>query len=246
MKFGLIGYPLTHSFSKKYFDAKFISLGLAGFTYQNFSLNKIGDIIPILAGDLLGLNVTIPYKSAVIDYLDEIDHDAEEIGAVNTLVQIENSKWKGFNTDGTGFKFSLENWIGENLYPEKALILGSGGAAKAIKHALFALGIQPAIVSRGNDGDYSYDNLTPEVIGSNLLIINASPLGMSPQENTFPPIPYEALSQNHWLYDVVYNPTNTLFLARGEQMGAHTKNGLEMLHLQAEQAWVIWKTYGRF
>jgi len=131
-------------------------------------------------------------------------------------------------------------------YPERALVLGTGGAAKAIRYVLLSLGIQPSFVSREPHGDYSYEKLTKEVIRRHLLIINSTPLGMEPKKENSPKIPYDTLTPEHWLYDVVYNPTNTLFLTRGEQKGTHTKNGLDMLHLQAEHAWTIWKSYGKF
>ena len=243
---GLIGYPLLHSFSKEFFESKFKSLGLTDFSYSNFSIEKIEDIQNLLRSDLFGLNVTIPYKSSIIQYLNEIDPTALQIGAVNTLVRTGDYSWKGFNTDIIGFKLSLEDWMKGNSFPECALILGTGGAAKAIKYALLNLGIRPTMVSRGSNGDYTYRNINREEISRHRLIINATPLGMEPNKERYPAIPYEYLSADHWLYDVVYNPANTLFLTRGQQMGAHVKNGLDMLHLQAEHAWIIWKSYGRF
>jgi len=246
MKFGLVGYPLTHSFSKQYFESKFQTLGLKDFSYDNFPIEKIEDILPILQSDISGLNITIPYKTSAIDFLNEIDDTALKIGAVNTLVRTGKYSWKGFNTDEAGFKKSLQNWMKGYPVPGKALILGTGGAALAIHYALNVLGIQSSFVSRGPGGDFSYENLTNELIHEHLLIINATPVGMEPNREGCPAIPYDALTNNHWLFDVVYNPANTLFLTRGEQMGAHTKNGLDMLHLQAEQAWFIWKSYGKF
>ncbi|HZV68048.1 MAG TPA: shikimate dehydrogenase [Saprospiraceae bacterium] len=246
MKFGLIGYPLTHSFSAAYFEEKFQSLRLKDFSYQNFPVKEIDEIFPILQSDVFGFNVTIPYKSAIISYLNDIDLTALQIGAVNTLVRIGKHSWKGFNTDVAGFSLSLQGWLKDQPFPERALILGTGGAAKAIKYALTSLGIHSSFVSRDDHQDYSYPGLTKEVMEKHLLIVNATPLGTFPETETCPNIPYEFLTENHMLFDLVYNPTNTLFLTRGAQMGAQTKNGLDMLHLQAEQAWIIWKSYGRF
>lgn len=246
VKFGLIGFPLSHSFSKGFFESKFNSLGLKDFSYSNFSIEKIEDVQELLRSDLFGLNVTIPYKSGIINYVNEIDPTALQIGAVNTLVRTGEYSWKGFNTDVIGFKLSLEAWMKGSSFPERALILGTGGVAKAIKYALLELGIQPSLVSRGSNGDYNYDNINREVINRHRLIINATPVGMEPDKERYPMIPYEYLCADHWLFDVVYNPSNTLFLTRGQQMGAHLMNGLEMLHLQAEHAWFIWKSYGRF
>lgn len=246
MKFGLIGYPLTHSFSKKYFDTKFLSLGLTSFTYSNFQLENIEDIFPILHSDVFGLNITIPYKSKIINYLNDIEDAALQIGAVNTLVRTGSNSWKGFNTDVSGFMGSLQEWMKDHQFPEQALILGSGGGAKAVRFALENMGIKSSFVSRSPSGDFRYEELTKEVIDCHLLIVNATPLGTFPKTNDCPPIPYDLLSKNHWLFDLVYNPTNTLFLTRGEKSGARTKNGLDMLHLQAEHAWLIWKSYGKF
>ncbi len=246
MNFGLIGFPLAHSFSKKYFDNKFHALGLINFTYSNFALENIGDILPILHSDVFGLNVTIPYKSSVINYLNDIDHTAFQIGAVNTIVRSGLYSWKGFNTDITGFRLSLEDWMKNQPLPERALILGTGGAAKAVRYALDSMGIQSSFVSRSMSGDYTYEKLTKEVMDRHLLIINSTPLGTFPDIDECPMIPYDLLTENHWLFDLVYNPTNTLFLTRGAENGAHIKNGLDMLHFQAEHAWLIWKSYGKF
>ncbi len=246
MKFGLIGYPLTHSFSKKYFEDKFKALGLNGFSYSNFSLKNIEDINSILHSDVFGLNVTIPYKSDVITYLNDIDNTALKIGAVNTIVRTGVNSWKGFNTDVSGFRLSLQEWLKNFPMPERALVLGTGGAAKAIKFSLEEMGIRSSNVSRGQGDNYRYEDLAKDVIDAHLLIINATPLGTFPKTEEYPMIPYDLLTKDHWLFDVVYNPTNTLFLTRGAEMGAQTKNGLDMLHLQAEQAWIIWKSYGKF
>lgn len=246
MKFGLIGYPLGHSFSKAYFTEKFEDLGLTDFEYDNFPLANIKDVVPLLKSEIAGLNVTLPYKKAILEFINEIDREALEIGAVNTLVKTGMNSWKGFNTDASAFRETLVAWIGIHPLPTKALVLGSGGASRAVLHVLNGLGIQPSIVSHSGKGDYSYDQLTPSIVGAHLLIINTTPLGMAPDIMTCPAIPFEQITSQHWLYDLVYNPVNTLFLTRGKASGARTKNGLDMLHLQAEHAWSIWKVYGKF
>lgn len=246
MKFGLIGNPLGHSFSKSYFTTKFQELNLSGFSYDNFPLTSIGEVGTLLKSDISGLNVTIPYKTEIIEYLNEIDREALQIGAVNTLARTGKYSWKGFNTDASAFRETLVAWIGTHPLPAQALILGRGGAAKAVSHALLKLGIKPFTVSRKGNGDFLYDELSEDILHTHLLIINTTPLGMEPAINTCPQIPFEHVTSHHWLYDLVYNPGNTLFLARGKQSGARTKNGLDMLHLQAEHAWSIWKLYGKF
>lgn len=246
MKFGLIGYPLGHSFSKSFFETRFEEEGLSGFTYDLFPIENMDAVKSVLQSDMFGLNVTIPYKSKVMDYLNEVDETAFKIGAVNTLVHLSPQVWKGFNTDWSGFKESLLSWMAGYPVPGHALILGTGGAAKAIRYALHQLGIITSSVSSQGNGDYAYEGLTEDLIRRHQLIINATPLGMMPDQESAPLIPYEALTDNHWLFDLVYNPANTLFLAHGKQMGARTKNGLDMLYLQAEHAWLIWKKYGRF
>src|SRR5688572_7779582 len=246
MKFGLIGYPLGHSFSASFFKKKFEEEGYDHFSYDNYPLEDIEDVHSVLQRDIFGLNVTIPYKSAILDYLNEIDEVAFKIGAANVLVHLSGGGWKGFNTDWSGFNESLIGWMKGRALPESALILGTGGGAKAIRYALHLLGIVTYSVSSQGNGDYTYDGLTEELVASHHLIINATPLGMMPEVESAPIIPYEALTSKHWLFDLVYNPANTLFLSRGAHMGAQTKNGLEMLHLQAEHAWLIWKKYGKF
>ena len=246
MKFGLIGYPLGHSFSKSFFENKFEQEGNSGFTYELFPVENPAQIESILQRDLFGLNVTIPYKTVIVDYLSDLDEVAFKIGASNTLVRISPNSWKGFNTDWSGFKESLVNWVAGNPIPGNGLILGTGGAAKAIRYALHQLGITTSTVSSQGNGDYTYEGLTPELISNHDLIVNATPLGMMPESERAPLIPYEALTSRHWLFDLVYNPANTVFLAHGKQMGARTKNGLDMLYLQAEHAWLIWKKYGKF
>lgn len=246
MKFGLIGYPLGHSFSKEYFTGKFEHLGLGDFAYELYPVATTEELPTILRSDVFGWNVTIPYKSAIINYLNELDAQALKIGAVNTIVRTGLNSWKGFNTDTRGFKDSLVNWIGMKDIPAKALVLGSGGSSKAVLYALKMLGIKSKVVSRNGNGHLSYADLTQDNMGDHLLIINTTPVGMSPDQFSCPDIPYQYLTTQHWVYDLIYNPANTLFLRQSEQMGAKTKNGLEMLHLQADYAWEIWKNYGRF
>lgn len=238
--FGLIGYPLSHSFSKKYFTAKFEKEGLHDCGYELFPLKHIEELKGLLASHptLQGLNVTIPYKESVLSFLDERDEMVIKIKACN-CIKIVNGRLKGFNTDAIGFERSLEG----QLLPGhlRALILGTGGAAKAVEYVLDKRGIPYKHVSRKPSVyNYSYEQLTKEVIAAHTLIINTTPLGMHPSTTEAAPIPYEALTPAHYLYDMVYNPEKTLFLAKGERMGARIKNGYDMLVLQAEESWRIW------
>lgn len=246
MKFGLIGYPLSHSFSKDHFTEKFRQLGLNRFSYDLMPIAHIEEVSTILRSDVFGLNVTIPYKQSVMGYINEIDPIAFKIGAVNTLVRTGQYSWKGYNTDSFGFLRSLKEWIGLSQIPAKALILGSGGASRAVAAALSSLGIKYKIVSSSGKGDLGYDELTSGIMIDHLLIINTTPVGMYPHVELYPSIPYQYLCTQHWVYDLIYNPANTLFLQQSQQMGAKTKNGLDMLHLQADCAWSIWKNYGKF
>jgi len=247
--FGLIGFPLGHSFSKGYFTEKFEKIGLSQtHTYEKFELENIEDFPALLqshAGELKGLNVTIPHKQNVMAYLDEIDPAASKIGAVNTIKFLENGKIKGFNTDYWGFRWTLEKWDAFNeIAPKKALVLGKGGAAKAIIVALEDLGLKVQLVSRTKENDtITYEELTPEVMSEHLFIVNTTPLGMYPKVENCPAIPYELLSEKHLLYDIVYNPLETLFLKKGTEVGVRGVHfGLEMLHGQAEKAWEIWNS----
>ncbi len=246
MKFGLIGYPLGHSFSREYFSRKFEQLGLGEFRYELYPIATIQELPALLRSDVFGWNVTIPYKSDIINYLNDIDPQAMKIGAVNTIVRTGQNSWKGYNTDTRGFRDSFVSWIGKMDIPSKALVLGSGGSSKAVVFALKMLGVKSTVVSRNGDGYVSYEDLTQAVIADHSLIINTTPVGMSPDTFSCPDIPYQYLSTQHWVYDLIYNPANTLFLRQSEQMGAKTKNGLEMLQLQADYAWDIWKNYGKF
>ena len=244
-KFGLIGYPLSHSFSKKYFSEKFEKEDIKDCQYELYPLASIEEMPGLLASEpeLVGLNVTIPYKEQVIPFLDELDPKAEAIGAVNTIV-IENGKLKGYNTDYYGFKDSLVKLVGTQAMPEKALILGTGGASKAVKATLVDLGIDFQFVSRSSaKGQLTYEDLstsTHEHFKTSRLIINTTPLGTSPNVDQLPGLPYEQLTADHYLYDLVYNPLITAFMKKGIDAGCWVKNGLEMLHGQAEKAWEIW------
>lgn len=241
---GLIGHPLKHSFSKKYFSKKFEKNGIDGFQYELYDLEKIEDIENTFkVSGLLGLNVTIPYKEAVIPYLDELDLSAKKVGAVNVIKLTSDNRKIGFNSDYYGFKNSLKHWI-PNQTIKNALILGTGGASKAVKVALKDLEIKTETVSRSLDkANYSYDTIRDQsIIDKFQLIINTTPLGTSPNISEAPDIPYHMLSEQHYLYDLIYNPDKTLFMKKGAEQGAHVKNGYEMLVLQAERSWEIWNT----
>lgn len=243
--FGLIGYPLGHSFSKKYFTDKFEVLGFSeSHAYTQFEIPSMQDFPQILRENpsLKGLNVTIPYKQQVIPFLDEIDAAAQRIGAVNTIKFLPDGRVKGFNSDYFGFQQTLTDWPALAAFRTKsACVLGQGGAAKAVIAAIEDLGISVIKVSRtptDDSVDYnSLGDLLPE-IG---LIVNTTPLGMHPHVEAFPPIPYEQLTSQHYLYDIVYNPLETSFLRKGIAQGVGgTHAGLAMLHGQAEKAWEIW------
>jgi shikimate dehydrogenase len=249
--YGLIGLPLGHSFSKGYFTEKFQKLGISTENqYELFELQDITEFATLIekySENFKGLNITIPYKQAIIPFLTEIDAAAQKIGAVNTI-KIEKSgnkklKLIGYNTDYWGFRWSLEKWADFNeIAPKKALVLGKGGAAKAVIIALNDLGIEVQIVSRKKESDsITYDELTKEIVNEHLLIVNTTPLGMYPNIDNCPEIPYKMLTNRHLLYDLVYNPLETLFLKKGLENGVKAVHyGLEMLHGQAEKAWEIW------
>lgn len=244
--YGLLGYPLGHSFSKKYFTEKFENLGLSeSHCYEQFEIPQIEDFLTLKSAQkdvLKGLNVTIPYKQQIMPLLDEIDPAAAKIGAVNTIKIYPDGKTKGFNTDYWGFRQTIEMW---EAFPEfklkKAVVLGQGGAAKAIIAALEDLGLEVWKVSRTpEEGQISYEDLATAMdeVG---LIVNSTPLGMYPKIDTFPPIDYSLLTSQHYLYDIVYNPLRTAFLEKGIAQGVGgIYEGLEMLHGQADKAWEIW------
>ncbi|TSA26348.1 MAG: shikimate dehydrogenase [Bacteroidetes bacterium] len=239
--FGLIGYPLEHSWSPAFFQRKFRENGLDQCTYRLFPL-KVVDEFPFLLNrmsELCGVNVTIPYKEAILPFLDELDPVAAEIGAVNTIRisgPAQERKLIGYNTDAEGFQQSAD-FSGYRV----ALILGTGGAAKAVAYVLRELCISYLFVSRNPSGEnmVDYQDLSPDLLKQFILIINTTPLGMYPDENTAPPILYDQLTANHFLYDLVYNPQETRFLKNGARQGARTQSGLKMLYLQAEAAFRI-------
>jgi shikimate dehydrogenase len=240
--FGLIGYPLSHSFSKKYFTKKFEQEGLNNCRYENFPIASIDDFDKIVkeSTGLEGLNVTIPYKEQVLPFLDEFSGTVKEIGACN-CIKIISGKLHGFNTDVTGFEQTLNS----RLLPHhnKALVLGSGGASKAVQFVLKKKGIEFIVVSRTNNPLFiSYEQVSAELINKYPLIINTTPIGMQPLEDLYPSIPYFALSTRHYLYDLIYNPAKTLFLQKGDERGATIQNGFQMLAIQAEESWKIWNT----
>lgn len=241
--YGLIGYPLGHSFSAKYFAEKFAAQGIDA-AYRNFAIETIGLLPGILESNpaLRGFNVTIPYKQQVMRFLDDIDETAKRIGAVNVVcVRRSGSgvRLMGHNADVVGFTESLRPLL--KPQHKKALVLGTGGASKAVIYGLHLLGIRPQYVSRTRRGDIlAYEDITPGTLGEYKLIVNCTPLGMHPNVSNAPNIPYSALTPEHLLYDLVYNPEETLFLRKGRERGAAVKNGLEMLHLQAEASWNFW------
>ncbi len=241
-RFGLIGYPLTHSFSKKYYQQKIEREGIVDCHYDNYPLEKMQDLERLLMDhpDLLGLNVTIPYKKSVIGYLHERSVAVDEIGACN-CINIRGNKLYGYNTDVIGFEKSFV----KSLQPHhtNALILGTGGAAAAIEYVLKKLSIYFQYVSRNANSKLAtleYNEVNAEIIDEHKVIINTTPLGMFPNINNCPPIPYQYINEQHYLYDVVYNPAQTLFLKKGEEQGATIMNGEEMLFIQAEENWKIW------
>lgn len=243
--YGLIGYPLGHSFSGNYFNAKFENEGINA-RYVNFELSDISDIQEVILNpNLKGLNVTIPYKEKVIPYLDSLDDTAAAIGAVNVIKVKRNNmgeidSLRGYNSDVIGFVDSIRPLINDRY--KKALVLGTGGASKAVFHGLYSLGIPATYVSRTKGkGRLTYDDLTQEVMADHLVIVNATPLGMYPDVDVCPDIPYHLLTSAHLCYDVVYNPDVTLFMKRCAESGAVTKNGMEMLLMQASAAWNIWQ-----
>ena len=244
--FGLIGYPLSHSFSKKYFSEKFEKESIEA-KYELFEIEntrQFNKFFKNIDPNLQGLNVTIPYKQKIIPYLDKVDKSAEKIGAVN-VIKIQNKKKIGYNSDYDGFLKTLEK-IPEKYLAFPVMILGSGGASRAVQAVLKDWNIKFNIISRINspkliyEDHITYRHLEENLMRSHKLIINATPQGMYPDVEVFPNIPYHFLDDSHFLYDLVYNPIETKFLEKGKQQGAQTKNGLEMLYAQAEKAWQIW------
>jgi shikimate dehydrogenase len=241
--FGLIGYPLTHSFSKDYFGEKFKREAVEDCRYENFQLANITELPKIIGdhADLEGLNITIPYKESVLSFLDEKDELVRQTGACN-CIKIVNGKLFGFNTDVIGFEKSLLSKLQSGH--KNALILGTGGAAKAVEFVLKRNQIHYTYVSRSrSQNNLTYEELTPSIVEKAKLIINTTPVGMYPQVNEILPLPFGAITPKHFLFDLIYNPSKTLFLRKGEEEGATIQNGYDMLVCQAEESWKIWNQF---
>ncbi len=238
--YGLTGHPLGHSFSADYFSHKFSAEGITDAQYRLFDTASAEELTELLDNaQIMGLNVTIPYKQAIIPLLAELSEEAREIGAVNCIKRCEEG-WKGYNTDCYGFALSLSRFLAGRT-PQRALVLGTGGAHRAVCYVLRQMGISPTTVSRDAvRGDLTYGDLSAEVMAEHRLIVNTTPLGTWPNITDAPKLPYPLLSAEHMLYDLVYNPAETRFMALGRAAGASVTNGLEMLHLQAERSWEIW------
>ena len=242
--YGLIGWPLGHSFSAGYFQQKFQKEGIDA-EYLNFEIPEVADYLPKLLSQhptLRGLNVTIPHKQAVMPFLDELSDEARIIGAVNVISvkhTADGYRLVGYNSDIVGFTRSIRPLLTD--FHRHALVLGTGGASKAVVRGLERLGIEPILVSRTpSEGQLAYGDITPQLLKTYTVIVNCSPVGMHPHVDECPPLPYDALTPDHLLYDLVYNPLETKFLKQGAEHGAVTKNGLEMLHLQADASWDFW------
>ncbi len=239
--FGLLGRNISYSFSRGYFSDKFIAENISDCQYVNFDMQTIDEFSSVLKNNknLVGLNVTIPYKQEVIPFLDKLSDDAKKIGAVNTITVSKKGKTKGYNTDCYGFKKSLKPLLKKRH--KKALILGTGGASKGVAFALDQLKIEYTYVSRiAENNKLSYEQITKQIMDDHLIIINCSPVGTSPNLDKCPEIPYEWLTKKHIAYDLIYNPAETLFLTKAKANGATIKNGLDMLIFQANKAWAIW------
>ena len=240
-RYGLIGYPLSHSFSQQYFTEKFRREGISDCTYSNFSLSSIGRLPAVLQDpELCGLNITIPYKQEVLPFLDVRSDVVAAIGACN-CIRIDGGVRTGHNTDVVGFEQSLVGRLGG--HHRRALVLGTGGASKAVEWILGKLGIEYRMVTRrprAGSSDLGYEQVDAPLIGEYTLIVNTTPLGMYPRVEECPALPYDELTPRHYLFDLIYNPARTLFLRKGEERGAVVENGHEMLVLQAEESWRIW------
>ncbi len=245
--YGLIGYPLSHSFSRDFFTKKFEKEQIRDTDYRNFPLSDISEFPKLLESEpkLCGLNVTIPYKEKILPFLDKLDPVAAEIGAVNTI-KFDSSNGKriltGYNTDSYGFKRSLEELLSPERKIKSAIILGTGGASKAVAYTLKQLSISFEFVSSSDKSKFSYQDINRKVLNETELIINTSPLGMHPNVSECPSIPYDCLTNQHILFDLIYNPALTLFLQKGKEQGATISNGLKMLEYQALKAWEIWNS----
>lgn len=242
--YGLIGKSLSHSFSQRYFTEKFLKENISDCRYQNFQIKELAKEIPDLKKlpGLSGLNVTIPYKSDIISFLDHLTEETKEINACN-CIQIKEGNWIGHNTDIIGFGKSFLPHL--KPFHKKALILGTGGAAKAVAFVLMRSGIQFLEVSRSKKEGSSaitYNDLSKEIIEEYSVVINTTPVGMFPSENDYPQLHYQYISSRHYFFDLIYNPEKTLFLAKGEERGATIENGEKMLRIQAEESWKIWNS----
>jgi len=235
--YGLIGRNISYSFSRNYFNNKFKNEKISNSQYINLDIDNLSELNNIFNINNFGFNVTIPYKESIIPYLDSLDFHAKKIGAVNTI-KIEKGNKIGFNTDWIGFKKSLQPLL--KPHHTKALILGTGGASKAVIYALEQMQIETLIVSR--NGKTSYQDLSEEIIQNHTIIINCTPVGTFPNIDSSPNIPYNFITDNHLAYDLIYNPAETLFLKKCKEKGAVIKNGLEMLEIQAEESWKIWNS----
>ncbi|NNE14417.1 MAG: shikimate dehydrogenase [Saprospiraceae bacterium] len=238
-RFGLIGYPLTHSFSPSYFKNKFEKEDIQNTEYKLYPIEEVSQIMTLFESDILGLNVTIPYKESVIPFLDDLDMSALSVMAVNTIKN-ENGLWVGYNSDIFGFENSLDfDWF-ENK-PKRCLILGTGGASKAVKKVMDNHEFETIFVSSSGNG-MAYNDIDKSIIESVSIIVNTTPLGMAPNIEKYPLIPYEYLSDQHLAYDLIYNPEKTVFLNSASAHNARIQNGLPMLKLQAEKSWEIWNS----
>jgi shikimate dehydrogenase len=240
-KYGLIGKNINYSFSKKYFNDKFLKENITNCSYENYDLQSVKDFKKIIKDNAIkGFNVTIPYKEEIMEFINKIDPIAKKIGAINTIKIHNKNITEGYNTDYIGFVISLKNLITNQ---KKALVLGTGGASKAIIFGLSSIGIESTIVSRNKrEGVISYSELNKKVIEENTIIINCTPLGTFPETQKCPKIPFEFLSSNHICYDLIYNPEKTKFLLESEKMGATISNGKKMLENQANESWKIWNS----
>lgn len=240
-KYGLIGKNINYSFSKKYFNDKFLKENITNCSYENYDLQSVKDFKKIIKDNAIkGFNVTIPYKEDIMEFINKIDPIAKKIGAINTIKIHNKNIIEGYNTDYIGFVISLKNLISNQ---KKALVLGTGGASKAIIFGLSSIGIESTIVSRNKrEGVISYSELNKKVIEENTIIINCTPLGTFPETQKCPKIPFEFLSSNHICYDLIYNPEKTKFLLESEKMGATIINGKKMLENQANESWKIWNS----
>jgi len=244
-QFGLIGYPLSHSFSGKYFGEKFKKENISDCRYDLFEIDSIDKVYSVFSRpNLKGFNVTIPYKHDIMSYMDEFDHSAKKVGAVNVVKINPDGRRTGYNSDYYGFRTSLESWLSYE-FNSGALVLGIGGAAKAVMAVLEDLKIDYLKISRNKEkGDFDYQELqaNPGILIDHKLIINTTPLGMSPNIDAKPNLDYQQMDDSFYLYDLIYNPAETKFISEGKNYGAKVKNGLEMLELQAEKSWEIWNS----